>query len=175
MARISRLDKDQVDPETKSIYDVYLKERGNVPNMFRTAAHRPEIFRTMIAHFRAVMNTGTVPAKLKELVIVRTSQINRCEYWLSSHTALARRHGWTDAQIDNLADFGQRSDFNDAEKAALDLAERVTRDPHEVDDAFWAELRRHYDEGEIIELLAAIGLFNYFNRFNDALRMEPTK
>jgi alkylhydroperoxidase family enzyme len=80
MARISRLDKDQVDPETKSIYDVYLKERGNVPNMFRTAAHRPEIFRTMIAHFRAVMNTGTVPAKLKELVIVRTSQINRCEY-----------------------------------------------------------------------------------------------
>ncbi len=88
---------------------------------------------------------------------------------------MARRHGWTDAQIDNLADFGQRSDFNDAEKAALDLAERVTRDPHEVDDAFWAELRRHYDEGEIIELLAAIGLFNYFNRFNDALHMEPTK
>jgi alkylhydroperoxidase family enzyme len=80
MTRISPLDKDHVDAETKAIYDVYLKERGNVPNMFRTAAHRPEIFRTMIAHFRAVMNTGTVPAKLKELVIVRTSQINRCEY-----------------------------------------------------------------------------------------------
>ncbi len=78
--RITRLDKSQVDPETAAIYDVYLKERGNVPNMFRTVAHRPEIFRTMIAHFRAVMNSGTVPAKLKELVIVRTSQINRCEY-----------------------------------------------------------------------------------------------
>lgn len=78
--RITRLDKSQVDPETASIFDVYLKERGNVPNMFRTAAHRPEILRTLIAHFRAVMNTGTVPAKLKELVIVRTSQINRCEY-----------------------------------------------------------------------------------------------
>jgi alkylhydroperoxidase family enzyme len=48
--------------------------------MFRTVAHRPEIFRTMIAHFRAVMNTGTVPAKLKELAIVRTSQLNGCEY-----------------------------------------------------------------------------------------------
>jgi alkylhydroperoxidase family enzyme len=88
---------------------------------------------------------------------------------------LARRHGWTDDQIDNLADFRNRSDFTEAEKAAVELAERVTRDPHEVDDDFWAELRRHYDEGEIIELLAAIGLFNYFNRFNDALRMEPTK
>jgi alkylhydroperoxidase family enzyme len=88
---------------------------------------------------------------------------------------LARRHGWSDDQIDNLADFRNRIDFTSAEKAALELAERVTRDPHEVDDDFWAELRRHYDEGEIIELLAAIGLFNYFNRFNDALRMEPTK
>ena len=78
--RVSRLEKDQVDDETAKIYDVYQKERGNVPNMFRTAAHRPEIFRTMIAHFRAVMNTGTVPVKLKELVIVRTSQLNGCEY-----------------------------------------------------------------------------------------------
>ncbi len=78
--RVTRLDKSQVDAETAAIYDVYLKERGNVPNMFRTVAHRPEIFRTMIAHFRAIMNTGTVSAKLKELVIVRTSQINRCEY-----------------------------------------------------------------------------------------------
>jgi len=88
---------------------------------------------------------------------------------------LARRHGWTDDQINNLANFRNRSDFSDAEKTALELAERVTRDPHNVDNDFWAELRKHYDEGEIIELLAAIGLFNYFNRFNDALRMEPTK
>ena len=52
----------------------------------------------------------------------------------------------------------------------------ATRDPHEVDDEFWAELQQFYDEGEIIDLLAAIGLFNYLNRFNaDALRMEPTK
>ena len=50
-----------------------------------------------------------------------------------------------------------------------------TRDSNSVDDAFWNELRKYYDEGEIIELLAAIGLFNYFNRFNNALHMEPTK
>ena len=80
MSRISRLDKTQVDEQTGAIFDTYIQERGKVPNMFRTVAHRPEIFRTMIAHFRAIMNTGTVPAKLKELVIVRTSQINHCEY-----------------------------------------------------------------------------------------------
>ncbi len=88
---------------------------------------------------------------------------------------MARRLGWTEDQIKNLADFEKRTDFSDAEKVALRFAERMTRDPHSVDDALWAELRRHYDEGEIIEIAAAVGLFNYFNRFNDALRMEPTK
>ena len=78
--RISRLDRSQVDEQTAHIYDHFLKVRGNVPNMFRTVAHRPEIFKTMIAHLRAIMETGTLGAKLKELAIVRTSQLNRCEY-----------------------------------------------------------------------------------------------
>lgn len=78
--RITRLDRTQVDPDTASIFETYQRERGNVPNMFRTVAHRPEYLRSMIAHFRTVMNTGTVPTKLKELLTVRVSQINRCEY-----------------------------------------------------------------------------------------------
>jgi len=78
--RIRRLERSEVDTATGEIFDAYLKERGNIPNMFRTAAHRPELLKTMIAHFRAVMETGTVSTKLKELLFVRTSQINRCEY-----------------------------------------------------------------------------------------------
>lgn len=78
--RIRRLDRDEVDSQSQAVYDHFLHERGNVPNMFRTVAHRPEILRTMIAHFRAIMETGTISKKLKELVIVRTSQINQCEY-----------------------------------------------------------------------------------------------
>jgi alkylhydroperoxidase family enzyme len=80
MPRISRLDRSQVSPEVGEIYDHFMKVRGNVPNMMRTVAHRPELLKTMNDHFRAVMETGTVPVKLKELVIVRTSQINGCKY-----------------------------------------------------------------------------------------------
>ncbi|HEU4415070.1 MAG TPA: hypothetical protein VFT65_09840 [Candidatus Angelobacter sp.] len=88
---------------------------------------------------------------------------------------MARRQGWTDEQIKDLANFERRTDFTDKEKAALRLAERVTRDAHTVDDELWSELRKHFDEGEMVELMAAIGLFNYFNRFTDALQVEPTK
>jgi alkylhydroperoxidase family enzyme len=51
----------------------------------------------------------------------------------------------------------------------------MTREPTRVSDATFAELRRHFDEGEIVEIAAVVGLFNYFNRFNEALRMEPTR
>lgn len=74
-----------------------------------------------------------------------------------------------------MADFAQRVDFTPAEKAALAFAERMTVDSHNVDDEMWNQLRQFFDEGEIIELAAAVGLFNYFNRFNNALRMESTK
>ena len=88
---------------------------------------------------------------------------------------MARRLGWSEEQINNLHHFEGRSDFTDREKAALRLAERMTEDARNVDEALWNDLRRHFEEGELVELLAAIGLFNYFNRFNDVLLMEPTK
>jgi uncharacterized peroxidase-related enzyme len=174
MARISRLDRNQVAPEIATRYDKVFSQRGNVPNMFRVMAHRPEIFATMQDHFAAVLNTGTVSTKLKELIIVRTSQVNETPYCLASHTILARNLGWSDDQLSHLADWQTRDDFTPAEKAALRLAETVTRNANAVTDEQFVELRTHYSEGEIVELLCAIGLFNYFNRFNNALHMEPT-
>jgi uncharacterized peroxidase-related enzyme len=175
MSRISRLDRSEVTPEMAALYDKAFAQRGNVPNMFRVMAHRPEIFATMQAHFGAVLNTGTVPTKLKELIIVRTSQVNQTPYCLASHTILAKGLGWSDDQLAHLAEWSEREDFTPAEKAALRLAETVTRDANAVSDEQFAELRGFYSEGEIVELLCAIGLFNYFNRFNNALKMEPTK
>jgi uncharacterized peroxidase-related enzyme len=175
MSRISRLDRNEVTPEMAALYDKAFAQRGNVPNMFRVMAHRPEIFATMQAHFGAVLNTGTVSTKLKELIIVRTSQVNDTPYCLASHTILAKGLGWSQDQLDHLAEWSKRDDFSPAEKAALRLAETATRNARAVTDEQFAELRTYYSEGEIVELLCAIGLFNYFNRFNNALQMEPTK
>jgi len=78
--RITPLTPDQAAPDVRPILETYLKERGNIPNMFRTVALRPRHLRTMIAHFRTVMNEGTVPPLLKELLWVRISHLNRCRY-----------------------------------------------------------------------------------------------
>jgi alkylhydroperoxidase family enzyme len=71
---------DEVSGAVREIFEAYLAERGNIPNMFRTVAARPKHLETMIAHFRTVMNEGEVPTLLKELIAIRVSSINRCRY-----------------------------------------------------------------------------------------------
>lgn len=78
--RIRPRTPDEVEPESRTIFEAYLRERGNVPNMFRTVALRTRHLQTMIAHFRTVMNEGSVTPLLKELLAVRVSAINRCRY-----------------------------------------------------------------------------------------------
>lgn len=80
-ARIERLTPDRVDAGARAALDAIAQERGGVvPNLFRVAAHRPEIVETLYAHMKAVMGKGTVPQLLKELISVRVSQINGCVY-----------------------------------------------------------------------------------------------
>ncbi len=78
--RITRINTDQAPADIKPLYEAAYQQRGNVPNMFRVLGHRPEYLKTMLAHFRCVMETGTVEIKLKELLAVRVSQINGCDY-----------------------------------------------------------------------------------------------
>jgi hypothetical protein len=78
--RLPALGPEDVGPEVRAIFETYLRERGNIPNMFRTAGVRAGHLTTMIAHFRTVMNEGTVPVLLKELLSVRVSHHDRCRY-----------------------------------------------------------------------------------------------
>jgi hypothetical protein len=78
--RIRRVGIEGVEGPTREIFETYQRERGNVPNMFRTMAHRPELLRTMIAHFRVVMSPTTVSVRLKELIAVAVSGIHDCAY-----------------------------------------------------------------------------------------------
>ena len=80
MPRLRVLNPDEVTPTVGEVFDRFKRVRGNIPNMFRTIARRPEIMLTMEAHMNAVLNTGTVDTALKELVVVRTSSNNKCAY-----------------------------------------------------------------------------------------------
>ena len=78
--RVRRLTADDVPDSTKRIFEALEKARGRVPNLFRVAAHRPAITEALQRLLAAVMGPGVVDVRLKELLSVRVSRINNCEY-----------------------------------------------------------------------------------------------
>jgi uncharacterized peroxidase-related enzyme len=176
--RLRPLTPQDAAPEVRPIFETYLQERGNIPNMFRTAAVRPKHLQTMIAHFRTVMNEGTVPPLLKELLWVRISHLNQCRYCLASHTVLARRRGASDALVEALQDRGSRAAVDALEpgwRVALEYAETMHGSGHDVGDELFGRLAAAWDPGQIVEISMVIGMTEYFNRFNNGLRVEPTR
>lgn len=80
MARIHRLTRKEVGDDVRPLFEEIARQRGNIPNLYRIQAHRPEILRTMMAHIAASTNSGTVPVRTKELVATLVSRINDCHY-----------------------------------------------------------------------------------------------
>jgi alkylhydroperoxidase family enzyme len=80
MARVPAVDPSRADTSLKDLFDDFIRERGAVPNMFRTLAHDPQILRTWFDAFRATLREGEVPTRIKEMVAVRVSHMNRSRY-----------------------------------------------------------------------------------------------
>lgn len=173
-ARVPLPPLEDAPPDVARLFDAFMRERGNVPNLFRAASLRPPIVLTLFAHLRAVTGPGEVPVLLKELLTVRVSQLNSCAYCLASHTALSRKYGATDVQLSALAS-GQFADFEPGWKAALAFADAMTPTTGDVTDEIFAELARWWTAPQIIEITSVIGFFNYFNRFAEALRIPVTR
>jgi alkylhydroperoxidase family enzyme len=94
---------------------------------------------------------------------------------MAEHTALARQLGVSEALLDALYHIDEhRHLFSERELVALRFAEIMTTDARDVDEALWDEMQAHFDDGELVELATVIGLFNFFNRFADALQILPS-
>jgi alkylhydroperoxidase family enzyme len=94
---------------------------------------------------------------------------------MEAHTALARQLGVSEELLDALYHIDEhRHLFTEQELVALRFAEMMTTGARDIDETLWDELQAHFDDGEIVELATVIGLFNFFNRFADALQILPS-
>ncbi|HYU89875.1 MAG TPA: hypothetical protein VE966_05495 [Gemmatimonadales bacterium] len=91
---------------------------------------------------------------------------------------MARQKGASAELVEAIQDRGASTPLEQLEpawQAALEYANVVHRSGHDVTDELYGELRASWDEGQIVEITLVIGMTEYFNRFNDSLRVEPTK
>lgn len=172
--RIPLLERDQVAPEVANVYDALLKARGVVPNMFKTLAHTPALALATAGYLKALLSDGALPGSYKELIATRLSALLESEYAVKAHALSARQKGASEAQIAAARGDYENGPFGAAEKMGLRAAERLHRSAAEIDDEFFAELKRHFSDPQIVELIATAAAFELFPRFVDGLRVPVT-
>ena len=129
-----------------------MEEQG----LFSAIAARPQIARTLAAHLRALSDDGTVPARTKELIALMVGWLNACDYCTCVHEEIALKLGIEMQTLAELGDFARSERFTPAERAALTATVSLTREPRALPPTVLEQLRGHYDEGEIVEILAVI-------------------
>jgi uncharacterized peroxidase-related enzyme len=172
--RIPLLERDQVSPEIAAVYDALLKQRGVVPNMFKTLAHTPALALGVAGLLKSLLSDGALPGWYKELVATRLSVLLHSRYAISAHALSAKQKGASDAQIAAVqADF-ETGPFTEADKLGFRCAERLHQSAQQLDDSFFAQLKAVYTDAQIVELVATAAAFELFPRLVDGLRIPTT-
>ena len=172
--RVPLLERDAVAPEIAAIYDALLKQRGVVPNMFKTIACIPAMAQGFAAFLKPIVGDGALPGWYKELIATRMSALNKSQYAISAHSLSAKQKGASDAQIEAAKSDYESGPFTEAQKLGFRFADRVHRSGADVDDQLFAQLKDVYNDQQLIELAAAAAAFEFFPRFIDALRIPTT-
>jgi uncharacterized peroxidase-related enzyme len=177
MARIPAIPPDAVDGELAEFYEAVAGMIGRVPNSVRTMAHAPFLAMLLlpfqVATQREWPGTG-ISGRLKELVVIKTSHINGCEYCFAHNTALGEAAGITHDQVIALSsdDYPDSDMFDERERAAIAWAEHVTRRTARGRGDVYAMVKAAFSDAEIVELTLVCGLFNMINRINDSLALD---
>ena len=159
----------EANPQFRDRFQHYQQTRGFVPNSILTMSRRPAIAQAFMDLNKAVLYEGTVPEELKMLVSLVASQASGCRYCQAHMANLSSLYRASDEKIRAVWEFRTSPLFAPAERAALTLAYHAALVPNEASEADFAEMKRHFDEGQIVEIVATIALFGYLNRWNDTM------
>ena len=167
---------EQEDKNFLELIQFFNETLGFCPNSVKTMYHRPAIAYAFIGLNKAVMeNRGRVTSALKRLIGYVSSNVAGCRYCQAHTIRAAERYGAESEKLENIWEFRTHPAFTEPERAALEFALASSSIPNAVDDRIAENLRQHWNEGEIVEILGVIALFGYLNRWNDSMGTELEK
>ena len=156
--------------EVKKLAEFFNETLGFCPNSVLTMQIKPEIARSFINLNIAVMTKhGRVTSALKRMIAWVSSNATGCKYCQAHSIRAAERYGAESRKLENIWEYRTHEAFTEAERVALDFSLAASQIPNAVDESLHTRLRDHWDDGEIIEILAVISLFGYLNRWNDSM------
>ncbi|MFL2482224.1 MAG: carboxymuconolactone decarboxylase family protein [Woeseiaceae bacterium] len=170
MALVKPLDENEIETELCEFIQFFKGPLGVIPNSVRTMSRRPKVAKAFTELNMAVMEChGSVTPEFKRIIGYITSFVSGCRY-CQAHTILgSQRFGADEDRLKDAWNYENSDHFTDAEKAALKYAHAAASIPNAVDDEIAAELHKHWEDDDIVEITAVIALFGYLNRWNDSM------
>ena len=170
MEIVKPLDENEIDSNLLEKIQSFKGPLGVIPSSVKTMSYHPKIADAFTNLNIAVMECkGSVTPEFKRLIGYISSFSSGCLY-CQAHTILgAERFGSSKKRLDEVWTYSNSSAFSDAEKAALDFAFAAASVPNKVTGKLVSQLKRYWNDNDIIEIMSVIALFGSLNRWNDSM------
>ncbi len=168
MARVAPMSREDL-PQHEPIFQMVEKSMGFVPSSMMTMAKAPGLMEAFGGLAATVHSMGAIDTTLGQMIANMASNAAGCRY-CQAHTAAHAANLGVDAEkIAAVWEFETSDRFTEAERAALRIARDAAQVPNATTDQQFEALAEHYDEQQVIQIVATISLFGYLNRWNDTM------
>jgi len=174
MARITLKEREDASPKLQASYDETEERFQLLLNIFKAWGVVENLALPMNQLIMEVLQDGLVDWKTKELLILKSTLENECEYCVTQHEVVSRRLGISDEKVADLKGdvYKTSPHFSEAERSVLDLTMQIREDANRVSDALWSRMREHWSEAQLVEMVYVITIYIMVSKFGDALHVE---
>jgi len=156
-------------PELARLFEARQQQSGFVPNSLLVMQRKPRMVEAFVQLATAVLGPGEVDPGLRRLIALVANQASGCRYCMAHSASGALESGIDQARLAAVWEYRSSPLFSEAEKVAFDFALAASSVPNDVTDELFALMRRHWNEGEIVEITGVVSLFGFLNRWNETL------
>lgn len=163
----------ETTPELAEDFAIFEQILGFVPNSLLTMQRRPAIVKGFGVLTKAVMaEDGVVDLGFKRLLAHFASRAAGCQYCEAHSLVAAKIHGISDEKVYAVWEYQTSELYTEAERVALDYALAAGSVPNNVDESLMARMKQHWNDDEIVEILGAVCLYGFLNRWNDSMATD---
>jgi len=174
---VSYVEREQANAETTAFYDAAEDRFEMLLNIFKVFGHTPPLGAAFTESVMAMLQDGELDWVTKELIILKATHRNECQYCVVQHETLSKRLGISEEKIADIGDdrYKTSAHFTDAEKTLMDFTVQIGVDANRVSKDLWDRLHQDFSEPQIVEAAYVITQYIAISKFGDALGvvLEP--
>lgn len=168
---VSLVEKEHADELTQKFYKDSEERFEMLLNIFKVLGHTPQLGAIFTESVMEMLQDAELDWKTKELLILKATHRNECQYCVVQHEAVSQRLGVSAEKIADLdGDRYQTSDlFTEGERALLDLTVQIGVDANRIPKSLWDRIHAEFTEPQIVEAVYVITQYIAISKFGDAL------